>query len=496
MKRAGVFLLSAIVAASAAVAQTEPAYRAGLPAAHKAAAADKKLDVRTREWKGDFDAMLERRIIRVAAPYSRSLFYIDKGRERGIGAELVRDFEHWLNKKYAKQLAKRPLTLYMAAVTRDKLLSDLNAGLADIAIGNLTVTEERAKLVDFVAPADVRKSNEVVVTGPASPAVATIDDLSGKAVQVRRSSSYYESLVALNERFKTAGKPEAKLVLVPDALEDEDMMEMMSAGLLSLIVVDDWKAAMWAQALPKLEVHDSIVLREGGTIGWAIRKGSPKLEAELSDFYTNWAKRQGVIAYRFAQAMKRGKGLNDPARGADYKRFEDTANLFVKYGKRYDFDPLMVAAQGYQESTIDQSKRSHVGAIGVMQIMPATGASLKVGDISLTEPNIHGGAKYMDQLMTKYFPDAAFDHQNRTLFAFASYNAGPGNISRMRKEAQKRGLDPNVWFNNVEVITAEKIGLETTTYVRNIYKYYASYRLIIEARDRAQMAREFLAPGK
>jgi len=313
---------------------------------------------------------------------------------------------------------------------------------------------------------------------------------------VRRATSYYESLAALNERFKAAGKPEMKIVLVADSLEDEDMMEMQSAGLLSLIVVDDWKAKMWAQALPKLKVQTGIVLREGASVGWAIRKDSPKLEAELNEFYTQWARKQGVIGYRMQQSMKRVKAMRDPSQSADFKRFEDTIGLFAKYGRQYGFDPLMLAAQGYQESTLDQSKRSHVGAVGVMQIMPATGASLKVGDISIMEPNIHGGAKYMNDLMTKYFPDAQFSNQNRTLFAFASYNAGPGNISRMRKEAVKRGLDPNVWFNNVELVTAEKIGLETTTYVRNIYKYYASYRLLVEAQERATKAREALAAPK
>jgi len=130
-----------------------------------------------------------------------------------------------------------------------------------------------------------------------------------------------------------------------------------------------------------------------------------------------------------------------------------------------------------------------------MQVMPATGKELKVGDIRTTEPNIHAGAKYMDQLMTKYFPDAKFDESNRTLFAFASYNAGPGNISKMRKAAVKGGLDPDQWFNNVEIVTAQKIGIETTTYVRNIYKYYVAYKLMQESREAGQKAREQVAPA-
>ena len=336
---------------------------------------------------------------------------------------------------------------------------------------------------------------ELIVTGPKSPAIASTDDLAGKTVHVRKTSSYYESLKALNGRFKKEGKPAVKLVLVPDALEDEDMMEMLNAGLLEIIVVDDWKAKMWAQILPKIKVNEQVVVREGGKTGWAIRKGSPKLEAEILDFYQNYLKKQGVVAYRLKKYMSRVKQMKDPTGTSEWKRFEETLALFRKYGEKYNFDPLMLAAQGYQESQLNQNAKSHVGAIGVMQVMPATGKELKVGDIRIIEPNIHAGAKYMDQLMTKYFPDANFTENNRTLFAFASYNCGPGNVSKMRKEADKRGLDPNKWFNNVEIVTAEKIGMETTTYVRNIYKYYVAYRLQLDAMEATRKAREQVAPG-
>ncbi|WP_374382675.1 transglycosylase SLT domain-containing protein, partial [Dongia sp.] len=224
--------------------------------------------------------------------------------------------------------------------------------------------------------------------------------------------------------------------------------------------------------------------------GWAVRKGSPQLVAELNDFYVGWARKQGVLPYRQKQYMRTIKALNSAAAERDRQRFEALIDVFEKYGARYNFDPLMLAAQGYQESTLDQSTKSHVGAIGIMQVMPDTGKSLNVGDIGVTEANIHAGAKYMDQLMTRYFTDAKFTEQNRTLFAFASYNAGPGNISRMRKEAAKRGLDPDKWFNNVEVVTAEKIGMETTTYVRNIFKYYVSYKLATDAEERAEKLKQ------
>ncbi len=431
---------------------------------------------------GDFDAMLERRMIRVLVPYSRTLYFIDKGRERGLAADLLRDYERYLNRKYAKQLGKRPLTVYIIPTTRDNLLSGLQQGLGDIAAGNLTATEDRLKIVDFVAPKDRPSVSELLITGPKSPAVATLDDLSGKTVHVRLTSSYYQSVLALNKQLKDAGKAPVHITQLPDELEDEDILEMLNAGLLEFAIVDAWKAKIWAQVLPKIKVHEDIVLRSEGNTGWAIRKNSPKLVDSLNDYYKNQVLKTGGVERRIAGYHKRIKQIANNTKSSDMKRFQRTLTLFEKYGAKYGFDPLMLAAQGYQESGLDQNARSHVGAIGVMQIMPATGKGLGVGNIHEIEANIHGGAKYMDQLMTRYFPDAKFSESDRPLFGFASYNAGPGNISKMRKLAVKRGLNPDKWFNNVEIIVSEKIGIETTTYVRNIYKYYIAYKLVEEQR--------------
>jgi len=485
---AAVVLGTLVVAFSSATLPQEPT---------KAAAPARAMSTDTRVWKDDFDAMVERRVIRVLVPYSRTLYFNDKGRERGVTADLVRQFEQYINKKYAKTLGKRPITIFMIPTTRDKILRAVAEGRGDIAAGNLTVTEERAKIVDFIAPADQKPVSEVVVTGPKSSAIATADDLSGRTVHVRKASSYYESLVALNDRLKKAGKPAANLVLVPDALEDEDMMEMLNAGLFESIVVDDWKARIWAAVLPKIKVNEGAVVRSGGMVGWAVRKDSPKLEEIANEFYVNALKKQGMVEVVRKQAAGKVKQFKNPANtSAEMKRFEDTLALFNKYGEKYGFDPLMLAAQGYQESQLDQNAKSQVGAIGVMQLMPATGAELKVGDIKLTEPNIHAGTKYMDQLMSRYFPDAKFSDLDRALFAFAAYNAGPGRIATMRKESAKRGLDPDKWFNNVEIVTAEKVGIETTTYVRNIYKYYAAYRLMLDRQAEQKKAREQATTGR
>jgi membrane-bound lytic murein transglycosylase MltF len=464
-------------------------------AANPAAGKERELGLQASKRLGDFDAMVQRRALRVLIPYSRSLFFVDQGRERGLAVSLVREFERYVNQKYAKELGKRPLTVFVIATPRDQLFAKLNDGYGDIAAGNLTVTPERQKIVDFVAPRDRTPVREVVVTGPASPALSRIEDLSGRKVHFRPTSSYHDSLLALNAKLRAAGKAPVDILPLPERIEDEDALEMVNAGILPMAVVDDWVAQLWAEILPGIKVRNDLVLRAEGYTGWAIRKDSPKLQAVIEEFYASVVRRQGGIDARIAAAHKRIRQIANNTGSAELKRFTDTVALFQKYGHQYGFDPLMLAAQGFQESRLDQNAKSAVGAIGVMQLMPATGAEMKVGDIRVTEPNIHAGTKYMDQLMSRYFRDANFSEQDRTLFAFAAYNAGPGNIAGARKEAQRRGLDPNRWFDNVELVVADRIGLETTTYVRNIYKYFAAYRLTVEEQAASRKARESLAPA-
>jgi membrane-bound lytic murein transglycosylase MltF len=220
-----------------------------------------------------------------------------------------------------------------------------------------------------------------------------------------------------------------------------------------------------------------------------MRQQSPELIAEVMDFYVNNIQKLNLLEKRLQAFNKQIKQIIDNTADKDWQRFENIQMLFEKYGEQYSFDPLMLAAQGYQESMLRQETRGPSGAIGVMQVLPSTAKVLRVGDIKLLEPNIHAGAKYLDELMSSYFSDANFQGDDRTLFAFASYNAGPGTINRMRKEAVNRGLNPDRWFNHVELVVADKVGWETTTYVRNIYKYYVAYKLQLEVAEQQRQAR-------
>jgi len=442
--------------------------------------------------------MIERRIIRVLTVNSKTIFFLDKGVERGIAVDYGRLFEAELNKKLAAEnkLKNRNLKVRVMffPVHRDQLLSELAAGKGDIAAASLTITPESRKLVDFTA-AGMKNVSEVVVSGPASPKVASLDDLSGKEVFVRKSSSYYESLVTLNKKCAAGGKPPVIIKEAPETLEDEDLLEMLNAGIVPLIIVNKYEAEFWKQVFPQLTVHDTVAVHTGGEIAWAIRKDSPQLKAELDDFATHNKVGTSIGNQLLTRYLKNLKYVKNAASEAERKKLIALAQYFKKYGDQYDVDWLLMAAQGYQESQLNQQAKSAVGAIGVMQVMPATGRDMNVGNIAEIEPNIHAGIKYMRWMIDHYYEKEPMTPLDKALFAFASYNAGAGRISQLRKEAARRGLDPNVWFQNVEYVVAEKIGQETVTYVSNIYKYYIAYRLVMDSQASRKEAIDQMKAG-
>ncbi|QGH61736.1 lytic transglycosylase F [Serratia proteamaculans] len=444
-----------------------------------------------RPWQGDLPGMLDRRVIRVLTTYSKTFFFITKGTQRGATHDIFIEFERDLNLKLIKdkKLKQRHLKVRVifVPVARDQLLNALNEGRGDIAASNLTITSARQEQVAFTTPL-YPKVKELLISGPSSPKVENLEQLSGKTVFVRRSSSYYESLEALNKRFAQESRPPVIMETAPEALEDEDLIEMLSAGLIPLIVVDRHKALFWKQVFPKIQLHENVVLRDDADIAWAVRKNNPQLLALLNGFVEK--NRQGsklgnTLLLRY---LKNAKYVKNAASEKERAKFLAMVDVFRKYGDRYNVDWLLMVAQGYQESRLNQSVRSPVGAIGIMQVMPGTGKELKVGDIRKLDPNINAGVKYMRWMIDRYYADEPMTPLDKVLFSFASYNAGPARIARLRAETEKRGFNPNIWFGNVEYLAAERIGAETVTYVSNIYKYYVAYRLIMDQRTRTQLA--------
>jgi membrane-bound lytic murein transglycosylase MltF len=431
--------------------------------------------------------MIERRLIRVLVTYSKTHYFVDQGTQRGLTYDLGRMFEDDLNKKLKKKHVR--VHVVFVPVARDELIPALLEGRGDIAAANLTITPDRMKQVDFTNPHYMNVS-EVVVTGPGAEPISNVEDLSGREVYVRKSSSYHESIQKLNADLKKQRKAPAKVKLAPEEIEIEDILEMVNAGLVKITIADNHIAEFWKQIFKKIVLLPQAAVRHGGQIAPMIRKNSPQLKAELNEFFARYpegSKTRNILLQKY---LKNTKFAREATSEEEIDKFEAMVDFFRKYGDKYALDYVLMIAQGYQESRLDQNAKRPVGAIGVMQVMPATGKDMKVGDITKLEPNIHAGVKYIRFMMNQFYADEPMDPLNKGLITFASYNAGPGRVSQLRKEAAKRGLDPNKWFNNVEVIAAEKVGRETVQYVSNIYKYYLAYKMVMEQREEREKAKQ------
>ena len=436
---------------------------------------------------GDLDAMLERGEVRVLTTFTLGQYFIDKGEQRGTVFELSLRLEDYLREKLGKQASRLKVTLI--PVRRDQLLPFLVAGHGDIAFANLTITPERSEVVDFSRPF-TSKVREVLVTGPGAASVENIEDLAGREVIVPAASSYFESLTTLNEQFVADGLDPVRITASDPRLELEDILEMMNAGLLPMTIADEHRMLVWDRVFENLQVHEGIVLRDKALNAVALRKNSPQLKEMLDGFvYEN---RVGtlvtnILIKRYIDYV----GWAKPALAREpFRRFEQLAGLFRTYGEMYEFDWLLLASFAFQESAFDQDARSHVGAIGVMQVMPSTAAdrAISIEDIHVLENNVHAGTKYLSLLRGHYFSDEDMDNTERMLFTMAGYNAGPNRINRLRRVAESRGLDPNVWFNNVELVVAAQVGREPVNYVGNIYRYYIDYSRAIDALEDKEAA--------
>jgi membrane-bound lytic murein transglycosylase MltF len=447
------------------------------PAAGQTRALRPQLAAPGGQFTGDLDAMVQRRLIRVILPYSKTSYFIDKGVQRGIAYDFFRLFEEYVNGQL--KTGSRHIEVLFIPTSRDQLGDALFSGKGDIAAGNLTITDARRELADFSEPV-TDNVREVVVTGPGAPPVSMLEDLAGTTMHVRTGSLYEEHLKELSDEFTRNGRKPIRIKTLPSNLEDEDILEMANAGLIKMTVVDDHIADFWKQVLPKLSVKSGAVVRSDLSVGYAMRKNSPKLKAMLDGFIRTHRRRTMIGNMLLARYLKNTKYVKDATSTAEMKKFERLVELFRRYGEQYGLDWVLMAAHGYQESGLDQGARSRVGAIGVMQVMPQTGREMNVGDIRQVGPNIHAGIKYIRIMIDQYFKTEPMDDLNKTLFAFAAYNMGPGRVEQLRREAERVGLDPNLWFGNVERVAAGRVGPEPVTHVSNIYKYYIAYRLSLD----------------
>ena len=452
-----------------------------------AASGDVKLPTAFGRRTGDLDEMVKNRNIRALVLINPIAFFYDKGLPKGITYEALEEFQKFVNQKLKTGTLDVKVTFL--PLSPEQLEPALNQGVGDMIAYGLVVTPEREKQVAFSTPLQTDIS-QIIVTGKDFGPVSTLADLGGKEVYANPLTTYYANLQKVNDTLKKEGKTPIVIKKADQYLLDDDLVQMVNAGLISATVTTNQRASLWSKVLDKIEPHPDLVVASGTQLAWAMRKNNPQLKALVDEFVSSHAVGTSFGNTLLRRYLQNTKWIKNSTSGEEMKKFQANLEFIKKYAGEYNFDYLMIAAQGYQESLLDQSRRNPSGAVGIMQVIPKYAAAppINIPNVGTAEANIHAGVKMLRNIDDKYFNDPNITPFNQTLFVFASYNAGPNRIARLRKQATEMGLDPNVWFGNVELVAAKDIGQETVTYVSNIYKYYVAYKLALAQKEAKQAA--------
>jgi membrane-bound lytic murein transglycosylase MltF len=430
---------------------------------------------------GDLDEMMKRRRIRALITINPLSFFYARGKPAGFTFEALQALERFINTKYETGALKVKVTFI--PMRPDQLEAALTEGLGDVIAQGVFVTPAREERVAFTIPVQ-RAVTQIVVTGKNVPLGASFDDLADTPIYANPVTVAYDNLNRISEERKNAGKPPLTIRPADKSLLGDDLVEMVNAGLIPATVIVSRRSELWTQVLPNIQPHPKMVVTSEGNLAWATRKTSPELKKVLDEFVEGHREGTSFGNTLLRRYLQDTKWVKNSTNTEEMKKFAAYVDFFKKYSDQHNFDYLMIAAQGYQESMLDQSKRSRAGAVGIMQVIPKYAAAppINMKDVSTADKNIEAGVKMLRNITDAYFNDPAIKQVDKTLFTFASYNAGPGRISGLRKNARRDGLDPNQWFGNVELEAAKSIGQETVTYVDNIYKYYVAYTLTLQER--------------
>lgn len=436
----------------------------------------------------DLDEMVKRRNIRALVMMNPIGFFYERGRPRGALYESLEEFQKFANQKL--KLGTLGLKVTFIPVTPGQVEPALLEGLGDFIANGVVITPEREKRVAFSVPL-ISNVTQVVLSGPDFGTISSRDDLAGKEIYVNPMTVAYANLQEISKQLQASGKGAIEVREADRNLNEDDLIQMVHAGLIPATVTTSARADLWSKVFDDLKTHPTVPIAEKMELAAVMRKNNPKFKQLFDEFALTHREGTSFGNTVLRRYLQNAKWVKNSTSGKEMEKFRGTVELFKKYASQYDFDFLMLAAQGYQESMLDQARKSPRGAVGIMQVIPKYAAAkpISIPDVSQADANIHAGAKMLRNIADTYFDDPKIDPMNKTLMVFASYNAGPTRISRLRKQAQTNGLDPNVWFGNVEQVVAQDVGQETVTYVGNIYKYYVAYKLALEQSQVRQKAK-------
>jgi membrane-bound lytic murein transglycosylase MltF len=398
--------------------------------------------------------MVKKRNVRALVILNPIGFFYDKGQPRGVMYEAMEELQKFVNQKL--KTGKLDVKVTFLPMRVDQIEAALTEGVGDLIASGIVVTPDREQRVAFSTPIQTDVT-QIIVTGSSFGPVSTLADLSGKEVYANPLTTYYENLQKVNEDLEKAGKTPIVIKAADKNLMDDDLVQMVNAGLVPATVTTKQRAALWSQVLDHIQPHPDLVIASGGQLAWVMRKDNPQFKQLVDEFVQSHAVGTSFGSTLLRRYLQNTKWVKDSTSAEEMKKFQANLDLFQKYAGEYSFDYLMIAAQGYQESLLDQSKKNPSGAVGIMQVIPKNAAAppISIPDVGTPDGNIHAGVKMLRNMEDTYLNDPKIDPLNKTLFVFASYNAGPNRIARLRKEATDMGLDPNVWFNNVELVASK-----------------------------------------
>lgn len=437
-------------------------------------------DANFRQRHGDLPQIIEHQSLRILVSYDNVSFFMNKGKQDGLYVALINKFREYLVKQYP---ISKDLKMYFIPVRQDEMVNLIATGYGDIAMG-LTPTDEFKRFVDFSIPEKLWL-NEIIVTSKGEYDISNIDDLSGRYITVRQSSSYYKSLKNINVYLKSRGYQPIKIIIADEYLTDADLVDMVDKGEIKATVINDSKLQVWKRLFKNVVFNSSTPVKVNGTLSWGIRHDSPILYKAINGFLRSYrdGTPEGTKIYerymRWSPSYEsRHLRHENEWLGISADNFKKYSQIFRNYGEKFNIDWMLLMAQSYQESTLNPSALSKRGAVGIMQVLPSTAGEkyINVNSVSDIENNVHAGTKYMRYMLDNYFSQGEIPTSEKLLFALASYNSGPNRITRYRKEAVYQGLDPNKWFDNVEKIAINHGADETVQYVRNISSLYISYQ--------------------
>jgi membrane-bound lytic murein transglycosylase MltF len=436
-----------------------------------------RLPLPLKRHTGDLGDMVKRRALRALVVINPIDFFYDGGLPRGVMYETLEEFQRFVNKKL--KTGAIHVAVRFVPVRLDQLQPALTEGMGDLIAYEVAITDQRSRRVAFSTP--IRENvQQIIVTAPDFAPVSTLEELGGREVYVNPLTVYYENLQKVNASLRASGHEPIVIRAADPRLTNDDLIQMVSAGLIPATVTTRIRADLWSQVLKGIRPHPELVIANNVQVAMVMRKSNPRLKQLVDEFVESHAVGTSFGNILLQRYLKNTKWVDRSTSKGRMARFHHLDGVFRMYGREYDIDYLLLAAQGYQESRLNQTVKSPAGAVGIMQVIPryAAASPINIRDVTgNATANIHAGAKMLRVKVDTYFDDPAVDSLNGVLFGLASYNAGPTRIAGLRKRAAAQGLNPTVWFENVELVAAQAIGQETVNYVRNIYKYYVAYKL-------------------